>query len=81
MFSGCNNLISLDISSFRTPELYTIEKMFYQCKSLTSIDISNFDTSRVVSMRATFSGCSNLETIAVNLPVIRPPKKCILKNL
>ena len=47
MFSGCESLISLDLSRFDTSNVTEMWGMFYGCKSLISLDLSRFDTSKV----------------------------------
>ncbi|MBQ7989899.1 MAG: BspA family leucine-rich repeat surface protein, partial [Oscillospiraceae bacterium] len=60
MFSGCNALSSLDVSSFDTSNVTTMASLFQNCESLTEIDLKNFNTSSVTSMTLMFSGCSGL---------------------
>ena len=50
MFSGCSELISLDLSSFDTSNVMSMEEMFADCTKLTDLDISRFNTSQVVNM-------------------------------
>ena len=61
MFSECTSLESLDLSSFDTSKVISMEAMFLKCSSLKSLDLSSFDTSNVESMEAMFGGCSSLE--------------------
>ena len=42
MFNGCISLTSINLSSFKTPELYNMLSMFRDCQSLEYIDISKF---------------------------------------
>lgn len=47
MFSGCQELKSLNVSSFDTSQVISMEYMFYNCKNLESLDLSNFNMSNV----------------------------------
>lgn len=65
MFYNCNNLSSIDLSSFNTSNVKNMANMFYNCKKLVSLDVSNFDTSKVTNMSSLFIGCGNLTSIKV----------------
>lgn len=60
MFSGCNNLCSVDVSGFDTGQVIDMSRMFCGCSSLKELDLSNFDTSQVTNMGSMFSECSSL---------------------
>ncbi len=66
MFQGCNNLTSLDLSSFNTSQVTNMRNMFYNCNSLTDLDLTHFDTSQVTTMSQMFYGCSNLTNLDLN---------------
>lgn len=66
MFYDCNNITSLDLSSFDTSNVIDMSYMFNNCESLTELDVSHFDTSKVTDMRGMFSACSNL-TATLNI--------------
>ena len=63
MFSGCSELISLDLSNFNTSIVLYMNNMFSYCLELTSLDLSNFNTSKTNNMGYMFSDCLNLEYI------------------
>ena len=66
MFANCNNLVKLDLSSFKTANVTTMMGMFSGCSSLTDLDLSNFDTHNVTNMNQMFSDWnykSKLKTI------------------
>ena len=65
MFSGCEKLTSVDLSSFDTSKVENMESMFKNCKSLVSLDLSNFKTNRVSNMNYLFSGCILLTSINI----------------
>lgn len=66
MFSGCQNLTSLDLSNFKTKNVQNMWRMFYGCKSLTSLNLSNFNTENVYDMSEMFYECNSLQTIYCN---------------
>lgn len=63
MFSYCNKLTSLDVSSFDTSNVTNMSKMFYGVQTLISLDVSDFDTSNVTDMNGMFRDCSALTNL------------------
>ena len=63
MFTGCQSLQSLDLSSFDTSKVTNMSRMFCDCESLRLLDLSSFDTSRVTSMFYMFCSCNSLESL------------------
>ena len=69
IFSYCNSLTNLDLSSFNTKKITqfgsysSANGMFYECSSLTSLDLSSFDTSNAINMYHMFYGCSSLTSL------------------
>ena len=62
MFYNCQNLNSLDLTSFNTPKVEHISYMFLNCYALTTIYASdNFVTGKVTDGSSMFSGCTNLK--------------------
>ncbi len=57
MFSGCENLVSLDLSHFNTLNVTNMKGMFGGCENLVSLDLSHFDTSNVINMENMFINC------------------------
>ena len=49
MFSGCNELTSLDVSNWNTSNMTNIIEIFYSCEKLTSLDLSKWDISNVTN--------------------------------
>jgi uncharacterized repeat protein (TIGR02543 family) len=49
MFSLCDSLNSLDLSSFDTSKVKDVDHMFFGCDSLNSLDLSNFDLGALES--------------------------------
>ena len=66
LFYRCNNLTSLDLSSFNTSQVTDMKYMFYLCYSLTSLNVSNFNTSQVADMKYMFSSCNKLTSLDVS---------------
>ena len=60
MFQGCDNLTSLDLSSFDTSRVTEMSEMFDSCGKLSNLNLSGFNTSRVENMIGMFRGCPKL---------------------
>ena len=60
-----SSLENLDLSSFNTSNVTTMERMFSYCSSLTSLDLSNFNTKNVTNMANMFDGCSSLTSLVL----------------
>ena len=63
MFSDCESLTALDLSSFNTAKVTDMFGMFNFCQSLTALDLSNFDTAKVTEMNGMFLGCKSLTAL------------------
>ena len=63
MFSDCDYLEKIDLSSFNTDNVINMKNMFCFCSFLKSIDLSSFNTSNVTNMESMFSYCESLESI------------------
>ena len=64
MFEGCSSLTSIDMSSFRTPDLYGLDRTFANCTNLKSLNISTLNTSKIRSgFQGTFKNCKSLESL------------------
>ena len=63
MFSGCEDLTSLDLSHFNTQNVTYMGGMFNGCSRLTSLDLSHFNTQNVTYMGGMFNGCSRLTSL------------------
>ncbi len=59
MFYICNNLESLNLSSFNTSKVTSMQTFLYSNK-LKSLDLSSFDTSNVTNMNQMFGYCENI---------------------
>lgn len=66
LFSGCSNMVSVDLSNFDTSNVTEMGGMFEMCSNLSSLDVSGFDTSNVTDMSGMFSRCSNLTNLDVS---------------
>ena len=63
LFRGCQNIISIDLSSFDTSECTNMKYMFSKCFLLKEINLSNLNTSNVIDMSYMFNKCKKLENI------------------
>ncbi|MDO5014920.1 MAG: BspA family leucine-rich repeat surface protein [Clostridia bacterium] len=61
-FGASSENLTLDLSSFDTSKVTTMEGMFYESK-IKSINLSSFNTANVKNMTAMFRDCSNLEIL------------------
>jgi surface protein len=68
MFSNCNSLKELNLSSFDTSNVTNIDSMFYACDSLSELDLSNFNLCNVTSGSLALSGFS-MEINKIYTPV------------
>ena len=48
MFNGCENLVSLDLNSFDTINVTTMEMLFQKCINLENLNIDNFNKANVL---------------------------------
>lgn len=63
MFNGCEQLTSLDLSSFDTSNVADMSYMFEDCKQLDMLDLSSFNTLLVEDMSGMFRNCLSLNTL------------------
>ena len=78
MFFECSSLLSLNLSSFKTSELTTMQEMFFNL-TIKELDLSRFDTSKVTNMLFVFSNCQSL--IHLNLNNFNTSKVDTMKGL
>ena len=66
MFNYCEALTNLDLKSFDTSKVTTMDSMFNYCGALTSLDLKSFDTSNVTNMSNMFLACIALTSLDVS---------------
>ena len=66
LFSGCENMVSLDVRGLDTSNVTDMRWMFEGCSSLTNLDVSTFDTSNVTNMWWMFKDCKSLLSLDVS---------------
>ena len=54
MFSGCNELATLNVSNFDTSQVTNMASMFSDCNSLTSLDFRKATFDKVTSYNNMF---------------------------
>ena len=59
-------ITQIDLSSFNTSNVITMENMFSNCQNLTNLDLSGFNTENVTNMSSMFSNCKNLKSIDIS---------------
>ena len=63
MFSGCSNMTTIDLSSWKFGQVTSMNGMFQGCSNTITIDITGIDTSQMTStsnMNSIFDYCYNL---------------------
>ena len=63
MFNGLENILEVDLSTFDTSSIESMDSIFWNCKSITSINLSNVKTNKVKSMRFMFATCTSLKEL------------------
>ena len=63
MFRNCAYLQELDISSFTTEQITTMEDLFSGCAALQRLNLSSFNTAQVTNMKNMFNGCATLTSL------------------
>ena len=58
MFYKCNALTSLNLSSFNTAKVTTMETMLYECTALTTIYCDDDWARSGINSNVMFSGCT-----------------------
>ena len=61
IFSKCQNIVKLDLSSFDTSSVTDMNNMLSYCNNIANLDLSSFDTKNVTNMKYMFYHCNNLE--------------------
>ena len=61
MFSDCESLNSIDLSSFNINNIKDMKYMFNNCKSLKPIDLSSLNINSSTDIRYMFNNCSSLQ--------------------
>ena len=63
MFYHCNNITSIDLSSFNSKYVTDMSHMFEGCSNLSNIKLTSFNTENVTDMKGMFYECSSLTSI------------------
>ena len=64
MFSDCQSLTSLDLSSWDTSHVTNMSSMFSDCKALTSLEgLNGWNTGQVTRMNSMFYSCNALSNL------------------
>ena len=62
-FHKCSSLNSLDLSSFITTNVESMQFMFNYCTGLRELNLRQFNTSKCTNFDAAFSGVKNINII------------------
>ena len=63
MFNKCNNIKSIDLSSFDSSNVINMSYMFSECNNLNEIILNNLNTYNVTDMNHMFNKCYELKKI------------------
>lgn len=66
LFSGCENLKTVNLRGLNTASVTEMQYMFYNCKSLAYLDVSGLDTFSAKDMSYMFAFCSSLTSLDVS---------------
>ena len=65
MFSGCNNLSSVDLSYVKMTNINSTKNLFYNCSNITNIIVNdNTDLSNITNYESMFYGCEKLASVS-----------------
>ena len=64
-FSGCWNLVSIDLANLDTSDTVVMSHMFSDCYNITALDVSGFETTNVINMGYMFAGCNGLSSLTL----------------
>lgn len=79
MFYHCDNIVEIDLSTFRNENIENMESMFRGCSNLEYIDLYSINTKNVTNMANMFEGCSKL--YIVDLTSFRTGKVTNMENM
>ena len=63
VFSNCQSIRSIDLSSFKTSSVSNMSNMFRRCWVLENLDLTSFNTSSVQDMSGMFLSCNALKSL------------------
>jgi surface protein len=63
MFEGCQSLVSINLTHFKTGNVVNMNSMFAHCVKLKSLNLTGFNTSAVKTMDYMFYNCSSLNSL------------------
>ena len=66
LFYGCESLISVDMSRFKTNNITDMSYMFYGCTALENLNMRGWDTSIVINMKYMFGACGKLKDLQIS---------------
>ena len=63
MFNECSSLMELNLNSFNTESVTTMESMFDSCTNLRLLDLSKFNTGNCQNFNNMFNKAVNMTVI------------------
>ena len=71
MFAGCKNIISIDLTNFKSENVENMDYMFYNCQNLKNINLFSIKTEKVNNMNYMFYGCNNIKVLDLSSFIIK----------
>lgn len=65
MFAYCTSLKTINLTSFDTSKVTTMQSMFLLCKSIEMLDLSTFTTDGATTIMYMFDTCSSLKSLDI----------------
>ena len=78
MFQNMKNLVSVDLSNFKSEKVKNMDSTFAECIRLENINFSNFESKNVENMNNIFENCREL--IEIDLSSFKTPKLKSMKS-
>lgn len=78
MFQNIKNLVSVDLSEFKSEKVKNMNSIFAECTKLENINFSNFNSKNVENMNNIFENCREL--IEIDLSSFKTPKLKSMKS-
>ena len=69
MFSFCENLDKIDLSSFDTNHVKNMSYMFYYCKNLKNLKLFKFNTKNIINMDNMFDNFNKSKANSYNIKI------------
>ncbi|VDG33717.1 cell surface protein [Lactobacillus plantarum] [Lactiplantibacillus mudanjiangensis] len=65
MFTGCSQLVTLDLNGWDVSQVVRLVATFKDCAKLTTLNVADWSTGSLITLEDTFNGDSSLTTLPV----------------